>query len=98
MYWQTAHGHPLIGGHVARRTPLDPALGWLLEGTLDPGLLRLVGVDRVIVHRHWADAAGMLESRARARLGDPISADADALIFQVADASPPSAPLWVSTA
>lgn len=93
MYWQTAHRHPLIGGHVARRTPLEPARGWLLETTLDPALLHAAGIDVVIVHRQWAAANPAVEGRARDRLGDPFYADADVALYAVPVPAAPLTPL-----
>ncbi|MGQ9909259.1 MAG: hypothetical protein ACUVS2_10540 [Candidatus Flexifilum sp.] len=94
MYLQTAHGHPILGGHVARATPLDPARGWLLETTLDPALLDAAGVDVVIVHRQWADAAGLLENRARQMLGEPLYEDDQIAIFAVPDVAAPALLRW----
>lgn len=94
MYLQSAHGHPILGGHVARATPLDPARGWLLETTLEPALLDAAGVDVVIVHRQWADAAGLLEDRARRTLGEPLYADAQIAIFIVPDPVVPALLRW----
>ena len=85
LYLQTGHERPLIAGQVSRRTPINPALLTLLEGTLDPALLRAVGVGHVIVHRERDD--GMLEARARVTLGDPIFSDERLALFVV----PPAA-------
>lgn len=94
MYLQTAHGQPLIGGHVARATPLDPARGWLLENTLDPALLAAADVDVVIVHRQWADGEGVLEGRARRMLGEPFYTDAQIALFAVPDVPVPALLRW----
>ncbi len=76
LYWQTAHQTPLIAGHIVRETPLDPARGWLLEGTLDPALLDAAGVDVILLHKDWDDAAGALDARLRAAFGAPVYEDA----------------------
>jgi hypothetical protein len=83
LFLQTGHGLPLIGGHITRRTPLDPAKGTLLEETLDPALLDAAGVDVIILHRSWADAEGRTEARLRARLGEPWYKDARFAVFEV---------------
>lgn len=54
LWLQTAHQLPLIGGHVTRGSPVNPARLALLEQTLDPALLQLAGADVVIVHLHHA--------------------------------------------
>jgi hypothetical protein len=72
LWLQTGYVQPMIAGHVTRRTPLDPARGWLLQ-TFDPALLNEAGVDVIILHRAWADAD--LEAVARARLGQPFYED-----------------------
>ena len=54
LWLQTAHHLPLIGGHVIRGSPVNPARLALLEQTLDPALLQLAGADVVIVHLHHA--------------------------------------------
>jgi hypothetical protein len=81
LYLQTAHQQPIIGGHITRQTPLDPAVGWLLQ-TFDPALLDQAGVDVVILHREWDDPA--LEADAYARLGAPIYEDARYAVFEIA--------------
>lgn len=97
MFLQTAHQQPLIGGHIARQTPLNPAVGWLLQGTLDPALLDVFSVDVVVLHRQWADAEGVLEARTRAMLGSPLGEDADYLVFEVPTAAQPPAFAFVVT-
>mgnify|MGYP005842392301 CR=1 FL=1 len=87
LYLQTTHRRPLIAGQITRRTPVDPAKLALLEGTLDPALLRAAGADVIILHREW-DETG-LEAFARARLGPPIYEDER---FAVFDAPPADAP------
>ncbi len=89
MYLQTAHQRPLIAGHETRSTPVSPAKLALLEASLDPALLRSVGADAVILQREHDD--GTLESRARARLGDPLYEDAQIAMFLTpqTDAAPP---------
>lgn len=83
LFLQTGHGLPLIGGHITRRTPLDPAKGVLLEETLDPALLDAAGVDVIILHRGWADSQGRTEARLRAQLGQPWYEDARFAVFEV---------------
>ncbi|MEL6151580.1 MAG: hypothetical protein AAFR56_18275, partial [Chloroflexota bacterium] len=73
MYLQTRHTKPLIGGHVTRRTPVDPAKLHLMQHTLDPHLLDKAEADVVILHRRWADDD--LERHARALLGEPFQED-----------------------
>jgi hypothetical protein len=73
LWLQTGYQQPMIAGHVARRTPLDPARGWLLQ-TLDPALLRQEGADVVILHKAWAEES--LITYARQQLGTPFYEDA----------------------
>lgn len=87
LYLQSAHRLPLIGGHIARETPLDPAKGALLQDTLDPALLDVSGVDLIILHREWADAEGELERRLYERYLTPIYADARFVVFRVPEYS-----------
>lgn len=75
MWLQTGHQHPIIGGHIARETPVSPAKLTLLE-TLDPALLTNESIDVVILHKQWADAAGSLQARAERLLGAPFYEDA----------------------
>lgn len=72
LWLQTAYQQPMIAGHVTRRTPLDPARGWLLQ-TLDPALLDVAGVDVIILHKQWAEAD--LIARAFEQLGIPFYED-----------------------
>ncbi len=81
LYLQTGHEQELIGGHITRQTPLDPAQGWLLQ-SFDPALLDAAGADVVILHREWDDPE--LEANAYARLGTPIYEDARFAVFAVA--------------
>ncbi|MDX2160932.1 MAG: hypothetical protein SF162_06365 [bacterium] len=92
IYLQTAHQLPILGGHIARETPLDPAKGTLLESTLDPALLDAAGVEVIILHRQWDDPAGELEARLRARFGEPSYADEQYAIYRVPtySGSPPT--------
>jgi hypothetical protein len=93
LYFQTAHRLPMIAGHLARNTPLNPAKGWLLQETLDPALLDAVGADLIIVHREWDYAGGGLEARLRERFGAPLFADARVAVFEPPDPTQPLAPL-----
>lgn len=91
MFVQTAHGLPIIGGHIARATPLNPAKGWLLE-SLDPALLDQAEVRTIVLHREWDDAAGALEAALLARFGPPLYHDDALAVFAVPDyAGPPPA-------
>jgi hypothetical protein len=83
LWLQTGYRRPMIAGHITRRTPLDPARGWLLQ-TLDPALLDSSGVDVIILHREWANAA--LETYARLRLGAPEYEDARLVMWEAPDA------------
>lgn len=80
LYLQTAHHHPLIAGHITRRTPVSPALLTLLENTLDPARLREAGADLVIVHRQQED--GTLYQRALEQLGAPLYVDERFAVFE----------------
>jgi hypothetical protein len=82
MFLQTGHGRPLIAGHIARRTPVDPAKLALLQQTLDPALLNAAGADVVILHKKWDDAEGKTEAFTRGKLGDPIYEDDDYAVFK----------------
>lgn len=92
LYLQTAHGMPLIAGHVTRSTPVDPAKLTLLESTLDPALLARVGADAVIIHREY-DGDDRLYDRAETTLGDPLYRDDDYAVFQVPLAGVPTEPI-----
>ncbi len=81
LYLQTWHQKPLIAGQVTRQTPVSPAKLTLLEQTLDPVLLRSVGVDLLILHKQWA-APGQ-QARMVQRLGDPYYEDARFALFDV---------------
>ncbi len=83
LWLQTGHQRPLIAGHMARQTPVDPAKLALLETTLAPALLDAAGADIVILHREWDDAEGLTEARVRAQLGEPVYEDARFAVFTV---------------
>jgi hypothetical protein len=85
LYLQTAHGKPMIAGHIARRTLIDPAKAWILEMTLDPALLDAAGADAIILHRDWDDAEGVLEARLIAAFGAPTFADDRFAVFEPPD-------------
>ncbi len=88
LYLQTVHHKPLIAGQIARRTPVNPALLAVLQGTLDAALLDAAQVDVIILHREWDD--GQLEPLLRARLGEPSYEDARLALFEPpAPAGPP---------
>ncbi|NWF67871.1 MAG: hypothetical protein HXY40_02180 [Chloroflexi bacterium] len=96
LYLQTAHGLPLIAGHITRQTPVNPALLTILQETLDPALLRQAGADVVIVQRAgYYDADGTLFARAQRQLGAPLYADETFAVFDV-PASDTLSPLVVS--
>lgn len=101
LWLQTGHQRPLIAGHMARQTPVDPAKLTLLETTLDRALLDAAGADVIILHREWADADGALESRLRDRLGEPTYADDRFAMFEVPPSDAPPAftalPPWDAT-
>ncbi len=94
LYLQTGHEHPMIAGHITRQTPLDPAVGWLLQ-TFDPALLDAAGADIVILHREWADPD--FEAQIYARFGAPIYEDERFAVFEAEPYSgAPPAFTWVS--
>jgi hypothetical protein len=82
LYLQTGHEHPIIAGHIARETPVDPARPSVLEGTLDPALLDLAGVDVVILHKAY-DNEDTLDALARQQLGVPFYDDRQIAVFEV---------------
>jgi hypothetical protein len=83
MYLQTGHGLPMIAGHITRTTPLNPAVGYLLQRTLDPALLERAGADIIILHKQWDDEAGLTDAFLRVRLGAPIFEDERFAVFDV---------------
>ena len=85
MYLQTGHGLRMIAGHITRTTPLNPAMGYLLQRTLDPALLDMAGADVIILHKQWDDDAGQTDAFLRERLGTPFYEDER---FAVFDAPP----------
>ena len=80
IWLQTAHHLPLLGGHVTRKSPVNPARLELLQQTLDPALLHLAGADIVILHlrytRQWQFEL------AEARLGPPIYLDENYAVYE----------------
>ncbi len=84
LYWQTWHQKPLIAGQVTRRTPVSPAKLTILEQTLDPALLDAAGVDVILLHKTYMDAA--LDQRLRAAFGTPSYEDDRLALFEVPDA------------
>lgn len=83
LFLQTGHEQPIIAGHVARQTPLDPARAYLLQETLDPTLLHMVGVDVILLHKEWdADSAARIAGL-RARFGEPFYEDSHYAAFRV---------------
>ncbi len=85
MFLQTGHGLPMIAGHIARITPLNPAKGYLLQETLDPALLDAAGADVIILHRNWDDEGGALETRLREQFGAPYYEDELLAVFLMPD-------------
>ncbi len=97
MFLQTGHEHPLIGGHITRETPVDPAKAWLLERTLDPALLDAAQVDIVILHKEWADAEGVTEAFTRGQLGEPFYEDETIAAWELpAYGGDPPGFLWIA--
>ncbi|MBZ0293544.1 MAG: hypothetical protein K8L99_13335 [Anaerolineae bacterium] len=82
LYLQTGYQKPMLGGHVTRRTPANPAQMTVLQDTLDPALLDAAGADVVIVHQQW-DETGAVLANTRAKLGDPFYEDAHIAAFRV---------------
>ncbi len=83
LWLQTGHEHPIIAGHVTRQTPVDPAKLTLLQQTLDPALLNAAGVDVVILHKQYDDAAGKTDAFTRSMLGQPFFEDKHFATFYV---------------
>ncbi len=81
MFLQTGHGLPMIAGHIARITPLNPAKGYLLQNTLDPALLDAAGADVIILHKNWDDEAGSLDARLQEQFGAPYYEDDQLAVF-----------------
>lgn len=88
LWLQTGHHQPIIGGHIARETPVNRAKLTLLE-TLDPALLKRENIDVVIVHKQWADADGSLQARAEQMLGTPFYEDAELAAYFVPEIQNP---------
>ncbi len=89
LYLQTGHEHPMVAGHIARETPIDPARPSVLEGTLDPALLDMAGVDIVILHKIY-DNQGTLDAFAHQQFGAPFYEDEQIVLFDVpAPVAPP---------
>jgi hypothetical protein len=92
LWLQTAHGKPLIAGHVTRTTPVSPAKLAVLGELLDPALLKAAGADVVIVHKQY-DAD--LLKWAKDVFGNPSYEDDKLALFNVPQPSslPPDAAL-----
>ena len=88
MWLQTAHGLPIFGGQVTRRSPANPARLGLLKETMDPALLRAAGADVVILHLRYASQEQY--ELAEARLGPPIHLDENYAVYETpeTDAGP----------
>jgi hypothetical protein len=83
LYLQTGHGLPMIGGHITRRTPLDPAKGMLLQESLDPVLLDAAGVDIIILHKQWDDDPAARAAKLNERFGAPLYDDDRIAVWRV---------------
>lgn len=83
MFLQTGHEHPMIGGQVARRSPVEPAKVALLQYTLDPALLDAAGVDVIIVHLEPDGSDGQVGAFVRQMLGEPFYQDYDYAAYEV---------------
>ncbi len=94
MWLQTGHEHPIIAGHVTRQTPVDPAKLTILQQTLAPALLDAAGVDVVILHKDWDDAAGKTDAFTRSMLGRPFFEDRHYAAFNVP--RPDSTPTFIA--
>lgn len=96
MYLQTGHSLPMIAGHITRQTLLNPAVGNLLQHTLDPALLNAAGADVIILHKQWADEAGETRQFLIARLGEPLYEDDRFAVFEApqAENTAPSFLFW----
>jgi hypothetical protein len=77
MFLQTGHHKPLIAGHVARRTPVDPAQLNVLQATFDTALLDREGVDILIWHKQWAAPDAVMPWH------DPFYEDENIAAFEV---------------
>ncbi|MCY3717955.1 MAG: hypothetical protein OXG07_00170 [Anaerolineaceae bacterium] len=88
LWLQTGHQLPLLGGHVTRNSPVNPARLLLLQETLDPALLQVAGADIVILHLRYATQEQY--ELAEARLGPPIYADENLAVYETpaTDAAP----------
>lgn len=87
MYLQTAHRKPLIAGHDARVTPVDPARLALLS-KFRPALLDEAGADIVIINKARALESGqmdLLRWRARQGLGEPLFEDERYAVYETPD-------------
>jgi hypothetical protein len=98
LYEQTAHGKPIIAGHISRRTPQDPAVLRLIDaaalgGEADPlttlrrqdvaYVLSSAGVDRLVVHKPFlSDPAATLD-RLRSIFGGAAYEDDGIAVFVV---------------
>jgi len=90
LWLQTGYQQPMIAGHVTRRTPLEPARGWLLQ-TLDPALLDANGVDIIILHKEWAEP--VFSAAVFARLGTPFYEDVTLAAWEAPPVDQPLAPV-----
>ncbi|MCY3907619.1 MAG: hypothetical protein OXF63_10265 [Anaerolineaceae bacterium] len=83
MWLHTAHGLPILGGQVTRKSPVNPARLELLQQTMDPALLRAAGADLVILHLRYATREQF--ELAGARLGPPIYLDDNHAVYETPD-------------
>lgn len=93
LFLQTGHQQPMIAGHVARRTPVNPAKLSILQASLDYALLDAAGADVVILHKEWD--GGVIEPFVRERLGTPFFEDERLAAFDVP--APDNEPVFTAT-
>jgi hypothetical protein len=91
MFLQTGHQKPLLAGHIARATPVDPAKLTLLQQTLDPALLNAAGADIVILHKEFDDPEGVTEAFVRSHLTTLLYEDESIAVFEVPARNTPPA-------
>ncbi|MBN1202966.1 MAG: hypothetical protein JXJ20_14040 [Anaerolineae bacterium] len=98
LYQQTIHRHPIIAGHVSRKTPQDPALLAVLDQAAAPDsgerlssirredvpyILSSAGVDRLVVHKRAYAEPGPVVARLVSILGGPEYEDGQIAAFVV---------------
>lgn len=98
LYQQTAHGKPILGGHISRRTPQDPAVLRLVDaaalgGEDDPlsmlrredvaYVLSAAGVDRLVVHKPFLPDPAPVLDRLTSIFGGATYEDDGIAVFAV---------------